>query len=291
MLGQTPAHEEQAKRFTSLISRRIGLSKQSTLAQLPEPEDYNISNIENIASDIAVIKLYEAALIAKASDEMKHIISGIVWLCHKTSDWMKSYLSIANLDLKDNVEITQTKLIKLDNYNFFYNVFLEHEFVIPVSKFIENYNILKQSQAVTDLHSLEMENLLSCYRKLNILSPEISINHLLQKTKEGIVLKHRFEKLISTISSMQHKLKEPKQSTYDKEQIVEIYRNSASNSEKIDISSIKDISPHDYDNFLIKTSDITLSGKKNKPAKSNNTTSLKRDVLKALKRSNHATKY
>ena len=112
---------------------------------------------------------------------MKHIISGIVWLCHKTSDWMKSYLSIANLDLKDNVEITQTKLIKLDNYNFFYNVFLEHEFVIPVSKFIENYNILKQSQAVTDLHSLEMENLLSCYRKLNILSPEISINHLLQK--------------------------------------------------------------------------------------------------------------
>lgn len=290
MLDRTPLHEEQAKKFTSLISRRIGLSMKSPLSPLPGPEDYNISNIDQISADIAIIKLYGAALIAKTNEEIKHIISGIVWLCNKTSDWMKFYLSIASLDLKDNIAITHTKLIKLDNYNFFYNVFLEHEIVTPILKIVENYNILKESSIPTENQSVAMKDLLESYRQLNMLSPELDVNTLLRRAKEAIILKHKFETLINLISSGERELKKSDASNYDKKPIIDIYRSSPPSSAKIDVSSIKEITEHDYDNFLINTSDITLAGRKNKGVRKD-TVSLKRDVLNALKRSKHTKNY
>lgn len=290
MLDRTPLHEEQAKRFTSLISRRIGLSIESPLSPLPGPEDYNVSNIDQISADIAIIKLYGAALISGTNEEIKQIISGMVWLCNKTTDWMKFYLSIANLDLKDNVATTHEKLIKLDNYNFFYNVFLEHELVTPILKIIESYNILKQSSIPTEQQSVEMKGLLESYRQLNILSPQLDVKALLLRAKEAIILKYKFETLINAISSREPELKKSDQSNYDKKPIMEIYRSHASSSPEIDVASIKEITEHNYDNFLINTSDITLSGSKNKGIRKD-TTALKRDVLKALKRSKYTKNY
>jgi|GEM_PF-3769891 len=280
--------------FTSHIAWRVGTLAHDINASLPSLDSI-IPGMKAGSADVAALNLYAAILVQQPGEVFKPLVEGLMWIMLRCSKGQRNALLSGNLNVDDELAITQEKLVLMQDGKFFYNKFLPYELHGAMLTLMEQFNQLQQTNHLDVNIYATVDEISRNYDDLSLFYPaQEAADALIAKAKQGLALRLHLADYLNKVNALIKQAQEEKfgNKPFDarREVLTGLYRASSQVESNIKVADVDLNENLAEDNFLINTSDITLSsgGKKKQEQKQ---PSIRGKVLSSLKKSASATQY
>lgn len=291
---QPSLYENEVMVFTTMVAQRAMTMANNPGMMLPVLD--KVADMRCEVADICANRLYAAVMCHQSSAGLYALVEGLLWVVPRCSDERRNSLFSAGINVNDDLQSVQRKLITTQEGRYFYDQFVMQEIHNPMVDLMHQFHQIRSNNHLGDNIHATVADIIKKYNELGILPPEKngSITGLVEKSRRGLSLKIHFFNCIQMVNNLIEESRR-KQNPSLTQSVSDLYKKDPivhAGFQLDNLDGVKVKSQHQENDFLINSSDITIS--KKKPVK---TTApevkprVRSNVLQSLKKSAYATYY